>query len=94
MKLSEIKSLAESKMSERHADLMDAIMDEFDLTDTSPKVEQIVAYLVDNADSDDLDDYLYDHFFGEMPYGTQKARDGDPKNWIADRMAEIFKGKF
>ena len=24
---------------------------------------------------------------GEMPYGTMKARDGDPDQWIADRDA-------
>lgn len=94
MRIAELLALRESKMSERNAELRDAIMNEFDLTDSSPRVQQIVDYLVSNEDSDDLDDYLYDHFFSEMPYGTQKARDGDPSNWIADRMSEIFKGKY
>ena len=42
----------------------------------------------------DLNDYpgffqaLFDYYSnnGEMPYGTQKARDGDPYKWIADRL--------
>ena len=31
-----------------------------------------------------LFDYYNDH--GEMPYGVAKARDGDPVNWITDRL--------
>ncbi len=33
-------------------------------------------------------DELYTHFCnnGEMPYGTMKARDGDPTQWIIDRL--------
>lgn len=26
---------------------------------------------------------------GEMPYGTMKARDGDPDQWIADRVSDL-----
>ena len=32
-----------------------------------------------------LFDYYNDH--GEMPYGIAKARDGDPVNWISDKLA-------
>jgi len=32
-----------------------------------------------------LFDYYNDH--GEMPYGIAKARDGDPINWISDKLA-------
>jgi hypothetical protein len=28
---------------------------------------------------------LYDYYFDDMPYGVQKARDGDPYEWVADR---------
>lgn len=98
MKLSELKtltgSIVESKMAERHQDLQDAIMNEFDLEDNDPMVDEIVKYLTDNHDSDKLDSFLYDHFESQMAYGTRKARDGDPQNWIADRMSEIFKGKY
>ena len=47
---------------------------------------------------DDLDDHeeLYDKLFqyyvfetGQMPYGTAKARTGDPFDWITDRIGRI-----
>ena len=38
--------------------------------------------------SDDLYDALYDYYFDDMPYGTKKARTGDPHEWVADRFAE------
>lgn len=38
----------------------------------------------------DLDDHLYnalyDFWFDEMPYGTKKARDGDPYAWVSQRL--------
>jgi hypothetical protein len=37
--------------------------------------------------SDDLYHALYDYYFDDMPYGTKKARDGDPYEWIADRFS-------
>jgi hypothetical protein len=41
-------------------------------------------------------DQLYEHFLatGEMPYGVAKARDGDPMQWISDRLDEIYKEQF
>lgn len=37
-------------------------------------------------------DLLFDYFLrsGEMPYSTAKARDGDPHQWVADRLAEEY----
>ena len=32
---------------------------------------------------------LYEYFQEDMPYGIQKARDGDPDVWIADRLFEL-----
>ena len=37
--------------------------------------------------SDDLFQALYDYYFDDMPYGTKKARTGDPYEWVADRFA-------
>ena len=36
-------------------------------------------------------DSLYDYYVdsGEMPYGTMKARDGDPCEWIIYRVADL-----
>jgi hypothetical protein len=35
--------------------------------------------------SDELHNALYDYYFDDMPYGTKKARTGDPYEWVADR---------
>jgi hypothetical protein len=35
-----------------------------------------------------LYDALYDYYFDDMPYGTKKARTGDPHEWVANRFAE------
>jgi len=42
----------------------------------------------DDFDNQDLNFALYDYFVnsGDMPYGTAKARDGDPDEWIFDRL--------
>jgi hypothetical protein len=37
---------------------------------------------------DDLYHALYDYYFDEMPYGTKKARDGDPYEWVSQRLAD------
>ncbi len=39
---------------------------------------------------DDNFDILYDMHMSEMPYGTAKARDGDPYAWLFD----LYYGKF
>ena len=33
-----------------------------------------------------LYDKLYEYYVDEMPYGTAKARTGDPYYWILDRV--------
>jgi hypothetical protein len=38
--------------------------------------------------SDALYDALYDYYFDDMPYGTKKARTGDPHEWVANRFAQ------
>ena len=49
-----------------------------------------------NKDIEDLDDaklqedlYGYYQSSGDMPYGIQKARTGDPDEWIAERLIEL-----
>jgi hypothetical protein len=37
------------------------------------------------------EDFLYNYFFDDMPYGTKKARDGDPSEFWGDAMGEMFK---
>lgn len=33
---------------------------------------------------------LYEFYLPEMPYGVAKARDGDPDQWIFNRLCEEF----
>ena len=40
--------------------------------------------------SDPLYDALYDYYFDDMPYGTKKARDGDPYEWISNRFSDAI----
>ena len=40
---------------------------------------------------DDLFSALYDYYFDDMPYGTKKARDGDPYEWVAGRFHQDMK---
>ena len=47
-----------------------------------------------NLDIDQLDDEvlmldLYTHFQEDMPYGTQKARTGDPDEFIYDALQDL-----
>lgn len=41
-------------------------------------------------DDQELSDKLYDYYQDEMPYGVQKARDGDPDEWIYERLVADF----
>jgi len=39
--------------------------------------------------TDETMEFLYEMFMDEMPYGTQKARDGDPYDWIISNLDYI-----
>lgn len=34
--------------------------------------------------------FVYEDFAESMPYGTQKARDGDPDNWLSDHWGQVL----
>ena len=44
---------------------------------------------IDQLDDSDLMFDLYGHFQEEMPYGTQKARTGDPDEYIYDKLESL-----
>ena len=44
----------------------------------------------DISDNDAFFNELYDYFKDEMPYGVQKARNGDPVIWITDRLDTLM----
>lgn len=41
-------------------------------------------------DNEELHEKLYEYYREEMPYGVQKARDGDPYEWINERLIYDF----
>ena len=54
----------------------------------------LIKHNVLHMDIDQLDDPilmedLYKHFQEEMPYGTLKARDGDPDEFIYDKLEDM-----
>jgi len=61
---------------------------------TPIEVTQMPDYISDNLEFFGSSAYekLYSYFVfdtGEMPYGTAKARDGDPDYWIVDHLEAI-----
>ena len=51
--------------------IREVVNDRMDLTDVPQDIQQL----------------LYEKYQQDMPYGTQKARDGDPYQWITDRLS-------
>ena len=54
----------------------------------------LIKHDVLHKDIDQLDDPilmqdLFTHFQEEMPYGTQKARDGDPDEYIYNKLEDL-----
>lgn len=45
-------------------------------------------FIINDELDDELFHALFDYYSDEMPYGVKKARDGDPMEWIADRLGE------
>jgi hypothetical protein len=72
--------VAESRMIDESGETLMHVLDRF---------RHEVAQFEQGADLDDnLFDALYDYYVnkGEMPYGTAKARSGDPYEWVSDRL--------
>lgn len=40
--------------------------------------------------SQELRDHMYDTFVSEMPYGTAKARSGDPDEWLEQKLETLL----
>ena len=53
------------------------------------KYPEAYAKILDDGevnDNEKLYDELYEYFLEDMPYGTAKARDGDPVEWITEHL--------
>ncbi len=59
----------------------------------SPLTNEEIAEFVESGDlSDQAFERCYEFYLnnGEMPYGTAKARDGDPLQWVHDKLSELY----
>ena len=65
-------------MLKMESDLVKEILDKNGVTD----LDEIEA-------GTEVYEELYDFYADEMPYGTQKARDGDPVEWIVMKVADL-----
>ena len=52
--------------------------------------EEIAAFVTIGELSQDAFDRCYDFWLSEMPYGTAKARTGDPYEWVNDKLVSIY----
>jgi hypothetical protein len=61
--------------------------------DEIEKCKEIASGERDILDDERLWEKLYVNFQLEMPYGVQKARTGDPMDWIVERLETVFGGQ-
>ena len=63
-----------------------------EVRDILNKYPEAYAKILDDGevnDNEKLYDELFEYFLEDMPYGTQKARDGDPVEWITMRLDDL-----
>ena len=63
-----------------------------EVRDILNKYPEAYAKILDDGevnDNEKLYDELFEYFLEDMPYGTQKARDGDPVQWITERLEDL-----
>jgi hypothetical protein len=79
-----LKELTESKMSDMHQDMQEKLMRKFSLGDHD--ASDVLDFALGESEwedlSDDVRETLYSHYEKTMPYGTAKARSGDPYEFI------------
>ena len=68
---------------------MNKPLDEYDTVKNILIKHKVLHLDIDQLDDEALMQDLYSHFQEEMPYGTQKARDGDPDEFIYDRLEDL-----
>jgi len=53
-------------------------------------IKDIITKLEENTLTEEEITKLTNIFRDEMPYGTQKARTGDPYNWLLDKLCNLI----
>lgn len=66
---------------------MDTLEEHFSCEEME-KIRRIAVGDVDILDEDELYQKLFEYYFDEMPYGTAKARTGDPYVWVSERLED------
>jgi len=74
--------VAESRLMDSAGETLQHILGRFK--------HEVKNFEADGDLNDELYHALYDYYSdnGEMPYGVAKARDGDPYNWISDKLGQ------
>lgn len=63
------------------------LKEHYDLASVIKRFPKEIKDFKEGGDLDgDLFDALYDYYFDDMPYGTKKARTGDPYEWVTQRL--------
>ena len=65
------------------------IISEYDLVKNILIKHDVLHKDIDQLDDEKLMQDLYEHFQEDMPYGTQKARTGDPDEFIYDALENL-----
>lgn len=79
LKLAQVP-VAEARIIDESGETLEHILDRFK--------HEVKQFEQDGELDTDLYDALFDYYFnaGEMPYGTAKARTGDPYEWVSQRL--------
>jgi hypothetical protein len=79
-----LKELVESRMADAHQDLQEKLMSMFGFGDHD--AEDVLAFTLGESEWEDLSDEarekLMSHYQKTMPYGTAKAKSGDPIQFV------------
>ena len=68
---------------------MNKIISEYDEVKKILIKHDVLHKEIEDLDGEELMQDLYSHFQEQMPYGTQKARDGDPDEFIYDKLEDL-----
>ena len=81
-----LKSILENDRQALFAKLVDAIKLEYSIKNDE-WATRIATWLADNGTDRDVEEFLYNYYFNDMPYGIQSD---DASEWIGNRVAKEF----
>lgn len=60
------------------------------LLPTEENIREIVNNRVELSSAKRIYEHFYELWMDDMPYGTMKARDGDPHEWVYERLCDTY----